>query len=41
MLNITDRTKEFITVFLWGELSRIKIREGDVIVINGGRVSSF
>ena len=26
---------------LWGELSNIEVKEGDVVAINGARVSNF
>jgi hypothetical protein len=28
-------------VCLWGELSNIRIKEGDIVVINGARVSTY
>ena len=42
MFDIADRSQDIIKVFLWGELSRKPVvYEGDLIIINGARVSSF
>ncbi|TNV82512.1 hypothetical protein FGO68_gene2808 [Halteria grandinella] len=42
VFSIIDRMNDMITVYLWGDLSReTKVREGDVIIINGARVSQF
>ena len=32
---------ESIPINLWGELSKLDIFEGDLVVINGARVSNF
>lgn len=41
IFNVLDRSADIITVYVWGELSSTKIKEGDLIVMNGARVSHF
>jgi hypothetical protein len=41
MFSLTDNSKETITVNLWGDYSNLPLCEGDIIVINGARVSIF
>jgi hypothetical protein len=38
---LIDKNQESIAVNLWGELSKLDIFEGDLVVINGARVSNF
>ena len=38
---LIDKTLESIPINLWGELSKLDIFEGDLVVINGARVSNF
>jgi hypothetical protein len=39
--SLIDRNRDMITVYFWGELSRMFVSEGDLLVLNGARVSSF
>ena len=41
ILSIIDKSNECINVNFWGELSKLQIKEGDIIAINGARVSNF
>jgi hypothetical protein len=37
----TALNNQSIPINLWGELSKLEISEGDLVVINGARVSNF
>ena len=41
IFNIMDRSSDIITVYIWGELAVTQITDGDLIVMNGARVSNF
>ena len=41
VFSIVDNSKEVINVNLWGDLSNIEVNEGDIVIINGARVSTF
>lgn len=41
LFTISDKANDMINVYMWGELSKSKVSEGDLIVINGARVSNF
>ncbi|CDW83621.1 replication protein a 70 kda dna-binding subunit-like [Stylonychia lemnae] len=41
VFTLVDNTNEVINVNLWGDLSNIEINEGDIVIINGARVSTF
>jgi hypothetical protein len=38
---LIDRDADMITVYLWGDMSRMFISEGDLLILNGARVSHF
>ena len=38
---LNDKNNQSIPINLWGELSKLEISEGDLVVINGARVSNF
>jgi ssDNA-binding replication factor A large subunit len=41
VFSIMDKSNECINVNVWGELSELQINEGDILAINGARVSNF
>lgn len=41
MLELKDASHETINVYLWGELSNLELNQGDIVIVNGGRVSNF
>lgn len=41
VFSIMDKSKECINVNVWGSLSSIRVNEGDILAINGARVTSF
>jgi hypothetical protein len=41
IFTLIDNSNECINVNLWGELSKKIIKEGDIIVINGARVTNY
>mmetsp|Transcript_13721 Transcript_13721/g.13434 ORF Transcript_13721/g.13434 Transcript_13721/m.13434 type:complete len:122 (+) Transcript_13721:118-483(+) len=41
VIALSDNSNQSINVNVWGELSSIQINEGDVVAINGARVTSF
>eukprot|EP00347_Sterkiella_histriomuscorum_P022069 403331791 len=41
ILEIVDNSNESINVTLWGELSNLEFNEGDIVIINGGRISNY
>jgi Replication protein A OB domain len=38
---VIDKNLDQITVYFWGDLSRMYISVGDIVIMNGARVSNF